>query len=152
MSDLGVRPAEARDLEAIVRLFAADETGGHGDAWTEPNRPAYEAALRRILRSEDHRLFVAEMNGEVVGTFQTTLIPSISGRGGLRLKLEGVQVRSDLRSRGIGARMIAVAETVARDAGAGSIELSSNKKRVDAHRFYERHGYLRSHDGFKKPL
>jgi GNAT superfamily N-acetyltransferase len=147
-----VREARAADLEAIIRLHESDTVGGHGDAWTPENGAAYHGAFAAIQRSADNALFVAVDGGEVIGTFQITLIPSLTSRGALRAKLESVQVRSDRRSQGIGARMIAFAEEAAKARGAAVLELTSNKRRTDAHRFYERLGYARSHEGFKKPL
>jgi GNAT superfamily N-acetyltransferase len=79
-----------------------------------------------------------------------TLIPSLTGRGALRVKIESVKVGSALRSQGIGAAMMAHAESEARRRGARLVELTSNKVRGDAHRFYERLGFARSHEGFKK--
>ncbi|HEY8565403.1 MAG TPA: GNAT family N-acetyltransferase [Beijerinckiaceae bacterium] len=152
MSAATIREARAEDIEAVARLFAEDSLGGHGDRWDESTRPAYEAAFAAIAASPQNHLFVLEEAGAVVGTFQVTFLPGFSGRGALRAKLEGVQVRGDRRSRGYGALMIAHAEAVARAGGAASLALTSNKARTDAHRFYERLGYARTHEGFKKTL
>jgi GNAT superfamily N-acetyltransferase len=147
-----IRAARAEDLEAIVRLHEEDDLGTHGDAWRPENREAYEAAFAAIAASADNTLYVAESAGRVVGTFQLTFIPNLTGRGALRVKVESVKVAAALRSRGIGARMMAFAEEVARSRGARLLELSSNKARREAHRFYERIGYARTHEGFKKKL
>jgi GNAT superfamily N-acetyltransferase len=147
-----IREARADDLEAIVRLHEEDALGTHGDAWLPENRDAYEAAFAAIAGSRDNTLYVAEWDDRVVGTFQLTFIPNLTGRGALRVKIESVKVKADLRSRGIGARMMAFAEAQARSRGARLLELSSNKTRGDAHRFYERLGFARSHEGFKKKL
>ncbi|HST95239.1 MAG TPA: GNAT family N-acetyltransferase [Microvirga sp.] len=152
MSDLLIRLAEPGDLEAIIRLHEEDELGGHGDAWTPANRPAYEAAFAAIARSPENELFVALSEGELVGTFQLTFIPNLTGRGALRVKVESVKVKAARRSLGIGARMMGFAARHARDRGAAMLELSSNKTRKDAHRFYERLGFARSHEGFKMKL
>lgn len=152
MNDLLIRRARPADLEAIIRLHEEDELGAHGDAWVPENVPAYEAAFAAIAGNPNNLLFVAESAGAVVGTFQLTFISNLTGRGALRVKVESVKVRGADRSRGIGARMMAHAEEVARERGAGLLELSSNKTRKDAHRFYERIGYARSHEGFKKRL
>lgn len=152
MSGLLIREAGPEDLEAIVRLHEEDELGSHGDAWTVENRPAYEAAFEAIRRSPDNRLFVALDGGEIVGTFQLTFIPNLTGRGALRVKVESVKVKAVRRSGGIGAKMIAFMEDHARASGAAMLELTSNKTRKDAHRFYERLGFARSHEGFKKKL
>lgn len=152
MSELLIREAGPDDLEAIVRLHEEDELGSHGDAWTAENRPAYEAAFEAIRRSPDNRLFVALDGTEVIGTFQLTFIPNLTGRGALRVKVESVKVKAARRSGGIGAKMMAFIEDHARANGAAMLELTSNKTRKDAHRFYERLGFARSHEGFKKKL
>ena len=152
MSGLAFREARADDLEAIIRLHEEDELGSHGDAWTPETRPAYEAAFAAIARSSENVLFVAGEGEEVVGTFQLTFIPNLTGRGTLRVKVESVKVKAARRSGGIGARMMTFAENYARTRGAKAMELTSNKTRKDAHRFYERLGFTRSHEGFKKKL
>lgn len=144
------RKARAEDLEAIVRLHEEDTLGSHGDAWLPETRPAYEAAFAAIEASPENVLYVAEEAGRVVGTFQLTYIPNLTGRGTRRVKVESVKVAAALRSRGIGARMMAFAEDEARARGAGMMELTSNNNRLDAHRFYERIGFEKSHTGFKK--
>ena len=152
MSDLSIREAQAGDLEPIIHLHEEDELGSHGDVWSPETRPAYEAAFAAIQRSPDNRLFVAADGNEVVGTFQLTFIPNLTGRGAMRVKVESVKVKAARRSGGIGARMIAFCEDYARMHGAAAMELTSNKTRKDAHRFYERLGFSRSHEGFKKKL
>jgi len=147
---LTFREARAEDLEAIIRLHEEDSLGSHGDAWNSDTQPAYEAAFGAIQASPDNALYVAEEEGRIVGTFQLTFIPNLTGRGALRVKVESVKVAAALRSHGIGARMMAFAEEVARARGAGMMELTSNNKRLDAHRFYERIGFEKSHSGFKK--
>jgi len=152
MSTLVFREARMEDLEAIIRLHEEDELGSHGDVWSPETRPAYEAAFDAIVRSPENLLFVAVDGDEVVGTFQLTFIPNLTGRGALRVKVESVKVKAARRSGGIGGRMMAHAEEVARTRGAAAMELTSNKTRKDAHRFYERLGFSRSHEGFKKKL
>lgn len=152
MSDLTIREAEPRDLEPIIRLHEEDELGTNGDAWTPENQPAYEAAFAAIAQSLESSLYVATVGEEVVGTFQLTFIPNLTGRGALRVKIESVKVKTARRSGGIGSRMMVFAEDEARRRGARMLELSSNKTRKNAHRFYERLGFSCSHEGFKKKL
>ena len=149
---ISIREARAEDLEAIIRLHEEDSLGSHGDAWLPETKPAYEAAFAAIAASPDNTLYVAESEGRVVGTFQLTLIPNLTGRGATRVNVESVKVSAALRSQGIGARMMAFAEEAARAGGARTMELTSNKRRGDAHRFYERLGFSKSHEGFKKSL
>ncbi len=147
-----IREARAEDLEAIIRLHEEDDLGAHGDLWSPETKPAYEAAFAAIARSTENVLFVAVEAGEIVGTFQLTFIPNLTGRGALRVKVESVKVKAARRSGGIGARMMAFAEDHARSNGARAMELTSNKTRKDAHRFYERIGFTKGHEGFKKKL
>jgi len=147
-----IRPAERGDIAAIVALFAGDAVGGHGDTTDESTRPRYEAAFKRIAASPNDMLYVAEWKGEVVGTFQTTLVTTMSGQGSSSLTIAAVQTRADLRSHGIGGQMMRFAIDEARAKGARLVQLMSNGKRADAHRFYERLGFVKSHAGFKMKL
>ncbi len=147
-----VRAARRDDLDALVALFSADALGGHGDTPAPAARPAYVAALEAILASPRDRLLVGEIDGRVVATGQLSLIPALPHRGRTRAVIEAVQVAEDLRGLGLGARLIAALITEARAGGAGVVELTSNARRLDAHRFYERLGFAKSHVGFKLPL
>lgn len=150
--DLLIRPALRSDIPAIVALFAADALGGHGDTTDALVAPLYENAFERIDASPNDALYVAELDGEVVGTFQTTLIVAMSARGAATLRIEAVQTREDMRGRGIGETMIRYAIFKAGEAGAGVVHLTSNLTRTDAHRFYRRLGFDQSHAGFKLKL
>jgi GNAT superfamily N-acetyltransferase len=147
-----IRRAERHDIPAIVALFAEDDLGGHGDTTDESARGGYDAAFDRIAASGVDTLYVAELDGEVVGTFQTTLLTTMRGRGSSSLSIAAVQTRADLRGRGIGAQMIRFAVGEGRERGARQVQLMSNDKRADAHRFYERLGFARTHAGFKMKL
>jgi GNAT superfamily N-acetyltransferase len=147
-----IRLAERRDIAAIVALFADDAVGGHGDTNDESARPDYEAAFEAIAANPLSHLYVAELGGEVVGTFQTTRVTSMSGRGSSNILLSAVQTRRDMRSKGIGRAMVRYVVEKARTGGAASVQLTSNSQRTDAHRFYEREGFAKSHTGFKMKL
>jgi GNAT superfamily N-acetyltransferase len=151
-SEPTIRLARREDLPAMIDIFARDVTGGHAESREPAPMPVYEAAFDRIVSTPGNQLFVAELDGVVVGTCQLTLIPGLIGHGRVRAKVESVHVRADMRGRRIGEAMMRVAVAEARRQGAGMMELSSNKKRVDAHRFYERLGFARSHEGFKLEL
>lgn len=147
---LNFRRATRADLPVIVGLYADDEKGGHGDGWNEANRSAYETAFAEIDSNPRDALMVIEQEGAVVGTFLMTLLPGLTGRGTKRLQLRSVEVAASHRSQGIGTHMLAFVERYASDHGATQIELTSNQSRLDAHRFYERNGFVKSHAGFKK--
>lgn len=147
-----IRDAVEADVSALVALFAADDKGGHGDTTDPAALPEYLAAFRRIEASPDNRLLVVELDGEVVGTAQYTIIPSLPGRGGSKMTVEAVQVRADMRGRGIGEALLRHCIAIAEADGLRLVDLMSNAVRGDAHRFYERLGFARSHAGFKMKL
>lgn len=166
MTATSIRRAIFADLERIVRIYMADDMGGHGDDWNEVSRPVYERAMQAVLTSPVNRLYVVvadaealdttrgltSAGGSIIGTFQLTLTPGLVGGGRSRATMESVHVLPGRRGSGIGASMVAHAVAEARAAGAGVLQLSSSKKRTDAHRFYERLGFAKSHDGFKLKL
>jgi GNAT superfamily N-acetyltransferase len=142
-----LRRASRADVPAIVELLAEDElsTGGDAPDQLEPYLRAFDA----VDADPAHLLVVAEMDGAVVGTLQLTAVPGLARRGALRGQLEAVHVRSDRRGGGLGAAMVTWAVEEARRRGCALVQLTSQKRRTDAHRFYERLGFARSHDGFK---
>jgi GNAT superfamily N-acetyltransferase len=149
MPDLTYRAATAADLPFMVALIAADDVGVQMDDPADPNGPAYEAALAAIDADPNQELFVVELEGEVIGTFQLSYLPGIA-RGGMRRGLiESVHVVPSHRSKGVGGTMIGWAVARCRERGCGMVQLTSNKKRVDAHRFYRKLGFDQSHEGFK---
>ena len=150
-----LREATAADVPRIAALIAMGDAKKPKDAATaeaEVHHPAYADAFRRVSASEANHLFVAEQGGRIVGTYQLTVLPGIAERGRTRGKIESVHVDPTLRRSGIGAAMMRHAIATAREKGIGLVELSSNKSRTDAHRFYERLGFAKSHEGFKMAL
>ena len=146
------RKAIKADLPAIIALHEADEVGGHGDAWTPENIPAYEMAMDALLADPGEHLFVAEEQGAVIGSMIATVLVELTGRGRPHILFRSIQIAPTHRSRGIGAAMMAYVEEESRQGGAVIAELTSSIKRKDAHRFYDRLGYAQSHLGFKKKL
>jgi GNAT superfamily N-acetyltransferase len=151
-TDLLIREAREGDLSALIALFAADGLGGHGDTNDLAAYDDYLSAFRTIQSSPDQTLYVAELSGEVAGTFQTMITTSLTGRGSSSMIIEAVQTRSDLRGQGIGAAMINFCIAEAKGRGVRLVQLTSNALRKDAHRFYERLGFKPSHLGFKMAL
>lgn len=152
MPDLVIREAREQDLPALITLFAADDLGGHGDTADEGAFPDYLAAFRTLETSPDQTLYVAEQRGEVVGTFQIAIATTLAARGASFMVIEAVQTRGDMRGQGIGKRMIEFCLAEAKGRGLLRVQLISNGKRKDAHRFYERLGFEQSHLGFKMAL
>ena len=150
--ELVFRDATLADLPAIVALLAEDTLGEKRENPSRPLDPAYERAFATIAANPDQRQIVAERDGAVVGTMQLTFIPGIAFRGAWRGQIEAVRVAGNLRGGGIGAAMIVWAVEQCRARGCRMVQLTSDKSRLDAHRFYERLGWTRSHEGFKLKL
>jgi GNAT superfamily N-acetyltransferase len=152
MAEVSFRLATAADLPVMLRLLVDDDVAQARGGYTAELTPAVSAAFDDIARDPNNELWLGERGGEVVAMLQLTLIPGLS-RGGMRRALvEAVRVRADLRGRGIGEALMAHAEARAKAAGCGLIQLTTDKKRLAAHRFYERIGYAASHLGMKKKL
>jgi len=145
-----IRSAVETDLPAIIGVLADDNVGGHGDLWSDETAPAYRAAFREIEADGNSEILVATRRGEVQGVLILRFQRGLADRGGFKAILQSVFVSARARGAGIGRRMVAEAEQRARARGATRVELVSNKKRLDAHRFYRTLGYQQSHEGFRK--
>lgn len=152
MADILIRRARESDLPALIALFAADELGGHGDTVDEGAFDDYLRTFHVIDASQNEQLFIAEIDGEVVGTFQILFNRTLTGRGTPSMIIEAVQTRADMRGKGIGAKMMAHALDEAKRRNCRLVQLTSSKVRADAHRFYERQGFTPSHYGFRMKL
>ncbi len=153
MTTVVMRDATRADLAAIVTMLADDFLGGErGEVVTEPLPDSYVDSFNDIREDPRQRLIVAERDGEIAGCYQLTLIPGLSYQGAWKAIIEGVRTRGDLRGTGIGAQMLAHAIGLSRDGGARALELTTNKARKDAHRFYAKLGFKNSHEGFKLEL
>jgi GNAT superfamily N-acetyltransferase len=146
---LTYRKAVEADLPFIVKLLSDDAVRATDDRPDEPFHPRYVAALRELETDQNQMMMLAMLGDETVGTIQLTFIPGISGLGTKRCLVEAVHIAPAHRSKGLGSQMIQWAIDQARQRGCGMVQLTSNKKRLDAHRFYERLGFLKSHEGFK---
>jgi GNAT superfamily N-acetyltransferase len=144
-----LREARHQDVPEIVALLADDAIGAGREG---PADEAYYAAFELIAADPRNQLLVAEAGGRIVGTLQLTMIPGLSRHGMLRAQIEGVRVSSDQRGQGLGGRMIERAIEVARGQGCGLVQLTSDKRRPDAVRFYESLGFTASHEGLKLSL
>jgi GNAT superfamily N-acetyltransferase len=152
-SSVLLRRATAPDLPAIVGLLAADQLGATRDGVRTPDDLArYEQAFRTIDDDPAHILMVADSGGEVVATMQVSFLPGLARRGALRAQLEAVRVSDAYRGQGLGAAMLGWAVGEARRRGCVLVQLTSDKSRTAAHRFYERHGFVASHEGMKLAL
>jgi GNAT superfamily N-acetyltransferase len=145
-----VRRAVAADVPTLVRLLASDSIGVTRE---RGNLEPYERAFAAIEADPAQLLVVVTSgSGEVVGTLQLSFIPGLARQGALRAQIEAVRVDEVLRGRGVGRALLEWAIAAARRRGCGLVQLTSDKRRCDAHRFYEQLGFEASHVGFKLRL
>jgi GNAT superfamily N-acetyltransferase len=148
-----IRRAEERDVRSIVDLLAADQLGATRDGVRAAEDLApYQRAFHAIDRDSAHLLAVAEADAQIVATFQLSFLPGLARRGALRAQIEAVRVRADYRGRGLGEALMAWAIDEARRRGCAIVQLTSDKSRLAAHRFYGRLGFVATHEGMKLSL
>jgi GNAT superfamily N-acetyltransferase len=146
------RRATANDLPAIVHLLADDELGSQRELDIHPLPDSYRQTFQKIKDDPNHELIVAELSGQVIGTFHLMFLPSLSYQGGLRAQVESVRVERAHQNRGIGSQMMEHAIDRAKERGAHIMQLTTHTSRQDAHRFYEKLGFKGSHLGMKLTL
>jgi ribosomal protein S18 acetylase RimI-like enzyme len=147
-----MRAARRDDVPAIVRLLADDTLGAKREQAIDPLPQAYWDAFDAIAAQRGNEILIAELDGEVVGCLQLTVLPGLSRMGMTRGQLEGVRVSSRHRGRRIGEVLVAAATERARELGCKVVQLTTDKSRVDAHRFYERLGFESTHIGMKRTI
>jgi GNAT superfamily N-acetyltransferase len=131
-------------------MLADDPLGAHRETPGDLE-PYYEAFER--LRTDPHQhLMIAVRDGKPAGTLQLSIQRGLSRRGASRAVIEAVRVHRDMRGEGLGTELIEWAITRSKELGASLVQLTSDASRTDAHRFYERLGFVRSHVGFKLQL
>ncbi len=148
-AEVQFRRAQLADLEAIVTLLAADAIREKPEDLGPPLPLAYREAFAVIDADPSQELVVAELDGRIIGTLQVTFIPYLMYRGGTVAMIESVRIAKELRGRGLGERLMRHGIEVARARGSARVQLTSNKQRKDAHRFYDRLGFVGSHEGYK---
>ena len=146
------RRARADDVPDIVRLLADDPLGATRERYESPLPESYARAFRAIEQDANNELVVACRGERVVGVLQLTYIPSLIYQGGWRALIEGVRVDSDERSQGLGKTLFEWAIARARERGCHMVQLTTDKARPDAKRFYESLGFVASHEGLKLHL
>ena len=144
------RRATEADLPAIVAMLAADSLGAGRESPDELT--PYQEAFARVSADPNQHLIVADRDGTAVGTMQLSVIPGLSRRGATRTIVEAVRVHESERGNGLGTRFLEYAVEESRRLGASLVQLTSDRSRTDAHRFYERLGFTPSHLGFKLQL
>jgi GNAT superfamily N-acetyltransferase len=148
-AELQIRPARREDVPAIARLLADDVLGKTREAADAQTMERYYAAFDAIDRDSRNDLMIAILRQQVVGTYQVTYIPYMSRGGNERCLIEAVRVAPNLRGKGIGQAMMQHALKEAKQRGCLMAQLTTDKRREDAHRFYRALGFVASHEGMK---
>jgi GNAT superfamily N-acetyltransferase len=149
---ISFRRAAYEDVPAIVRMLADDALGARRERYTDPLPDSYYLAYTEIERDPNNELIVAEANDAVVAVLQLTYISSLSHQGACRALVEGVRVDGSVRGQGVGHRLLEHAIGRARARNCRMVQLTTDKQRPDAHRFYEDLGFVASHVGMKLHL
>lgn len=144
------RKAVKEDVPAIVQMLANDKIGQTREDYSEPLPDKYFHAFDRINNDPNQELIVMEArSGEIAGTLQLSFIPYLTYQGGIRAQIEGVRVREDLRGKGLGQTLFQWAMQRAKERKAHILQLTADKERPEAIRFYRALGFKASHEGMK---
>lgn len=152
MAEVIIRDATLDDLPFIAALGDEDEVAAARDPLRPDNAKQQRDGFLAIQADPNHQLLIAERHGGRVGSFQLSFIPGVSRRGAWRGQIESVRVLAELRGEGIGEAMMRWAIAECEKRSCGIVQLTSDKQREAAHRFYERLGFEPTHTGFKLKL
>lgn len=149
---LTYRLATENDLIDIINLLADDTLGSQRETLELPLPESYRRAFAAIASDPNQELTVAELNGDIVGTFQLSFIQYLTHQGSRRAQIEAVRIRSSYRGQGIGTSMFRYAISRAKEKGCSILQLTTDKKRPQALLFYESLGFVATHEGMKRKL
>ena len=152
MTHLAFRQAQLADLPAIIALLANDVLGQQREDASSPPNPKYIDAFAAILADPNQLQVVATLDDDVIGALQLTFIPGLARLGAWRGQIEAVRIAETHRSSGVGQQMFEWAIAQCRAKGCHLVQLTTDNARPDAHRFYERLGFVGSHIGYKLML
>ena len=150
--ELTYREAGEADIGRLVELLADDALGATREGLSQPLNPRYVEAFRALDTDPNNELTVVESGDELVGMLQLTFIPYLTHTGSRRCLVEGVRIARKFRGRGLGTQFIEWAIERARAKSCSIVQLTSDKQRPDALRFYESLGFRATHEGFKLRL
>lgn len=152
LNTITFRLANKEDLYDIIKMMADDPLGHEREIVSEVIPDKYLLAFERIREDSNQELTVAIINGEIVGTFQLTFIQYLNFQGGLRAQIEAVRTNSKFRGLGIGTKLIEYGIERAKNKNCHVVQLTSDKTRKHAIRFYEKLGFKPTHEGMKLKL
>ena len=145
-----IRKAETKDVVPIVEMLSNDKLGALREDFQIPLPGSYVEAFQNILNDPNQELMVLQHDsGQIIGTLQLSLIQYLTYQGGIRAQIEAVRVHEDFRGKGIGQQLFEWAIQRAKEKGAHVVQLTTDKKRPKALKFYEKLGFKASHEGMK---
>lgn len=148
-TDIAFRVATIKDLEGIVKMLADDALGSEREKYEHPLPTSYVKAFDAIAEDPNNELIVACLGDGIIGVLQITFVPYLTYQGGWRATIEGVRTSSSERGKGVGTKLIQWVIERSKERGCHLVQLTTDKKRGDALRFYERLGFVASHEGMK---
>ena len=144
-----IRKAKISDLNEVISLLNDDSLGSDRESVSKKDKQKYMSAFSELLGSNYFDIFVMEQKGEVIGFYQIMYLPHISFKGASRAQIESVRIRSDIRGQGLGTQLIRHSIERGRKRGCAVFQLTSNKQRIKAKKFYDKLGLIASHEGYK---
>jgi L-amino acid N-acyltransferase YncA len=152
LAEIEIADARPQDLPAIIAIYAEGQVSGTREAFTSESAADYRAAFDELAADPRADLLVLREGDDVLGFALFFSLRGFAGRGARRAMLHSLFMAERARGRGLGRRLLAEVERRASARGACRIDLTSDKRRLDAHRFYRMLGYAQSHEGFSKDL
>jgi len=133
-----IREAKDKDLEGIIKVLRSTRLS-EKETWTEDAK-WMKKTLKRFLKTENHKIFVAEYNGEIVGFISYVVFPSFweCSKQGL---INDFFVREDFQGKGIGSRLIEVVVAHADAEGVDEMHVSTGLENERARRLYGKFGF-----------
>ena len=147
--NLQFREARESDISNLVAMLSDDDLGSRREDSSLPVNQNYIKAFQSIEQDPNNELTVVESDGEIVGMLQLTFIPYLSHIGSWRCLIESVRIHSSYRGQGLGTEFFKRAIERAKTRGCHIVQLTSDKQRPEALRFYESLGFKATHEGFK---
>lgn len=150
--ELKFRKAIKEDIPCLVQMLFDDELGSTREDNSMPINKSYLEAFGCIENDPNNELIIVELDADAVGMLQLTFIPYLTHIGSWRCLIEGVRINSKYRDKGLGTDFLKWAIARAKERNCNIVQLTSDKLRPDALRFYEKLGFKATHEGFKLKL
>jgi len=147
---LKFRIAKKDDVPFIISMIANDKLGNLRENYKEPLPEKYYQAFTNIDNDPNQELIIVEDdNNQIIGTLQLSFIQYLTYQGGIRAQIEAVRIKEGFRGKGLGEKLFQWAINRSKERGAHLLQLTTDKKRPEAIKFYKKLGFVMSHEGMK---